>query len=64
MDIKTFVELCDAHDWTFMHSDDFQKYKRGRVVADRLEKAVKENGHEFRDIFKIKQAYYTRGIAL
>jgi hypothetical protein len=47
-----------------MHSDDFQKYKRGRVVAERLEKAVKENGYEFRDIFKIKQEYYTRGIAL
>lgn len=61
MDIKTFTELCDAHDWTYEHSDDFQKYKRGRDVSNRLEQIMQEKGTEYRDIFNIKQAYYMRG---
>jgi hypothetical protein len=55
MDIKTFSELCDSHGWTYMCSDDFQKYKRGRDAGSRLEQIMREKGADYRNIYNIKK---------
>jgi hypothetical protein len=41
-----FIQLLQAHDWTYQYSDDPSKYKRGQAQREAINKARKELGVE------------------
>ena len=36
-----FLEACQAHDLTYMYSDDFEVYRRGQTQRERIEELSK-----------------------